>query len=630
MIPQRLEACLQEVIPAALLQKRTRRRDGRCHLVLDYRDEHLLARMGIVCDALGPKLVAFMWDEASPDEIGGYLVVDNLGMGAPSMGGIRMLQEITPADIHNLARGMTLKNAAAHLPFGGGKAGILADPAGPPEQHTRVVRGFARLIRRYRHLYVPGPDVGSNDADMKTIAVENGLEGAVSKPAEMGGNRIDELGAAAGGVVIALQRLIEILPRLAVLPQFSQLKTPAPEEVTVLIQGFGAVGAHAARILRERLPAARVIGVSDSEGYLFSPAGLPVEDLFALWRQYGMATARYFGDHVQSRRARLPIHYSTDAGNLLRESAFCFVPAAPVFNYLGVLPSEKCSMSVERMGAWSLIVEGANTYSPDPNRKAARTRMEQVVYRQKGVMIATDYLVNSGGVIFAAQEQILPTPPELQIPEGILGNRTEVDSCLRAHGADFARLSEKRLEAGDAYREKVIRRNMTELVDLLASNADLLPCQAAEGISVRRLAEKESERTAKDIMEPIPMVRIDTPLTQVAALIVQERGNIIAVLGDDERIAGVVTTWDITRAVAEGTCEGRLEAIMTKRVVSAEPAARIPDILRELEQNRISAMPVVENGRVLGVVSSDLLAQRYLPQLLRTQGAPAGNRPTRS
>jgi glutamate dehydrogenase (NAD(P)+) len=48
-----------------------------------------------------------------------------------------------------------------------------------------------------------------------------------------------------------------------------------------------------------------------------------------------------------------------------------------VFNYLGVLPSEKCSMGVERMGSWSLIVEGANTYSPDPSRKAARTRMER-------------------------------------------------------------------------------------------------------------------------------------------------------------------------------------------------------------------------------------------------------------
>jgi CBS domain-containing protein len=212
----------------------------------------------------------------------------------------------------------------------------------------------------------------------------------------------------------------------------------------------------------------------------------------------------------------------------------------------------------------------------------------------------------------------------------MLGNRPAVDAWLREHAGDFARLSEKRLEAGGAYREQVIRRNMTELVDLLASNADLLPCQAAERISVRRLAERESERTAKDIMESMPMVRIDTPLTRVAALIVQGRGNIIAVLGDDERIAGVVTTWDITRAVAEGTCAGSLDAIMTKRVVSAAPAARIPDIVRELEQNRISAMPVVEDGRVLGMVSSDLLAQRYLPQLLRNQSVGAGNRSARA
>jgi len=276
-------------------------------------------------------------------------------------------------------------------------------------------------------------------------------------------------------------------------------------------------------------------------------------------------------------------------------------------------------MSVERMGSWSLIVEGANTYSPDPNRKAARTRMEQVVYRQKGVMIATDYLVNSGGVIFAAQEQILPTPPELQIPPEMLGHREAVDRWLIDHAPEFARLSENRLEAGIAYREKVIRRNMTELVDLLAASAELLPCQAAERISVRRLAAKESERTAKDIMEPMPAVRIDTPFTEVAALLVQGRGNIIAVLGPDGKIAGVLTTWDITRAVAEGVCGGSLEAITTQRVISAAPSSRIPDIVRELEQNRISAMPVVEDGRVLGMVSSDLLAQRYLPQLLRSQ-----------
>jgi glutamate dehydrogenase (NAD(P)+) len=338
--------------------------------------------------------------------------------------------------------------------------------------------------------------------------------------------------------------------------------------------------------------------------------------LFAVWKQQGMVTGRWYNERIRPQGHLHPTRFSTDVNNLLRESAFCFVPAAPIFNYLGVLPSEKCSMSVERMGEWSLLVEGANTYSPDPNRKAARTRMEQVVYRQKGVMIATDYLVNSGGVIFAAQEQIIPTPPDLQIPERMHGNREAVDKWLQEHADGFARLSEKRLEAGIAYREKVIRHNMTELVDLLAANAEFLPCQAAERISVRRLAAKESERTAKDIMEPMPTVRIDTPLTEVAALIVQGRGNIIAVLGPDDRIAGVLTTWDVTRAVARGACEGSLETIMSRNVIFAAPGSRIPDILRELEQNRISAMPVVENGRVLGVVSSDLLAQRYLTQLL--------------
>ena len=69
---------------------------------------------------------------------------------------------------------------------------------------------------------------------------------------------------------------------------------------------------------------------------------------------------------------------------MLLENAFCLVPAAPIFNYLGVRATVNASMLVERMGKWSVIIEGANTYSPDPNRKAARTRMEQIVYGEKG------------------------------------------------------------------------------------------------------------------------------------------------------------------------------------------------------------------------------------------------------
>ena len=54
------------------------------------------------------------------------------------------------------------------------------------------------------------------------------------------------------------------------------------------------------------------------------------------------------------------------------------------------------------MGDWTVIVEGANTYSAEPARRAARARMERAVSRQRGVLIATDYLVHLAGVIFVA------------------------------------------------------------------------------------------------------------------------------------------------------------------------------------------------------------------------------------
>ncbi|MCP4103970.1 MAG: CBS domain-containing protein [Desulfobacteraceae bacterium] len=617
MIPRKMEAYLHDRLPETAIQNRTKRKDGMCFMEFSYMDEHLLARLGINRDKLGPKLVACLWDEQSSLEIGGYLVVDNLAMGSPSMGGIRMLPDITPTDIYNLARGMTLKNGAANLPYGGGKSGIVAERDISPEVHTEIIRGFARLIRQYQAVYVPGPDVGTNDADMRTIAIENGLDSAVSKPADMGGNRIDELGAAAGGCVIALQTLMEIMPRLSVLPQFANLEIPSPQDISVIVQGFGAVGAHAARIMNERLPEARTVGVSDLEGYLFDESGLPVDKLFNMWKERCLVTNPYYKKEIASLGYKHSTKFSTDTNNLLRESAFCLIPATAVFNYLGVLSSENATMNVERMGKWSVIVEGANTYSPDPNRKAARTRMEQMVYRQKGVMIATDYLVNSGGVIFAAQEHIIPTPAHLQIPKEMLGDRVAVNRWLTGNADEFAELSKKRLEAGENYREKVIRHNMIELVDLLASDADMLPCRAAECVSIRRLTAKESERTAKDIMIPMPAISISSTVQETAALIVETKRNIIAVLSSEGELAGVVTTWDITGAIADGVCEVDIAEVMTTDVVSASPSDSMFDVVRELEQHQISAMPIVDDGRVLGVVNSDLLAQRYLLPLLQ-------------
>ena len=182
MIPGEMKAFLEAHLPRGVLQNRVVREAGRVFLELHHRDEQLLNALGITADKLGPFLLVCLWDEESDLEVGGYLVVDNLSMGNPSMGGIRMLPGITPLDIHNLARGMTLKNGAADLPYGGGKSGIVApDRPLTPEARSDMVRRFARLIRRYRDLYVPGPDVGTDDRDMRTVAVENGLDSAVSK-----------------------------------------------------------------------------------------------------------------------------------------------------------------------------------------------------------------------------------------------------------------------------------------------------------------------------------------------------------------------------------------------------------------------------------------------------------------
>jgi glutamate dehydrogenase (NAD(P)+) len=620
MIPKQMETFLRLQLPERTWKNRLVKEDGKCFLDFGPLDTDRLNRLGIEVDHLGPKHVACLWDEASPLEIGGYLVVDNLAMGRPSMGGIRMLPDLTPGIIHTLARGMTLKNAAANLPYGGGKAGIIADPQLTPEKHEGVVRRFAQLLFRYRDIYLPGPDVGTNDADMKTVAIENGLDNALSKPIDMGGNRIDQLGAAGGGLVIALEALLVEMPRLQSLPQFSSLALSNLDNITVIIQGFGAVGAHAARILCHRMPTARVIGISDVSGYLFDPTGLDINLLFDTWREHGVVTRAYFHDKIANLPLKSIVKFSTAPDDLLRESAFCMIPAAPIANYLNPDPATKPSMTTEQMGQWNMIIEGANTYSPDYDRRVARAHMEREVYRRRGVLIAPDYLVNSGGVIFAAQEHLIRTPAHLRIPEEFLGNRNAVDAWLNEHCAELEELAAKRLEAAERARDDVIRRNMRELVDLLGTDADMLPSEAAEKISIRRITSREKVRTAANIMESIVTIQRSGSVQEASRLLVETGCPILVVITEAEELAGVITTWDIAKAASRGPLENEtLEDIMTKQVIAATPEDSILDVVRKLEYYEISAMPVIAEGKVRGMVSTDILSRRSLYKLLQTQ-----------
>jgi len=622
MIPKQMESFLKAQIPEQTWNNRLVCENGMCFMDFGPLDVDRLGRLGIEVDRLGPKLLSCMWDEDSRLEVGGYLVVDNLAMGRPSMGGIRMLPDLSPSTIHNLARGMTLKNAAANLPYGGGKAGIIADPNLSQDIHLEIVRCFAHLIFRYRDIYLPGPDVGTNDADMRMIATMNGLDNALSKPIEMGGNRIDQLGAAGGGLAIALQALLLEMPRLHVLPQCSDTYIPTTDELTILIQGFGAVGAQAARLIQARSPKSRITGISDISGYLFDPSGLPIKELFDYWVNNGVAIKYYYQDKlINLPFGQSPTKYSSYPEDLLRESAFCFIPAAPIANYLDITEATNPSMTTHHMGTWKLIIEGANTYSPDQIRKYARSRMEREVYRQRGVLIVTDYLVNSGGVIFASQEHLIKTPEPLRIPEQLLGDLDGVNNWLQQHSKEFNELAENRLKAAEKARDEVIKRNMHELIDLLILDPDMLPCEAAESISISRITSREKDRKASDIMELIITILATSTAQEAARLLVETGCPILAVINSRNELVGVVSNWDITKAASRGPLEkATLDQVMTRAVITAKPDDVILDLVRKLEYYEISAMPVTDGKKVRGMVSTDILARRSLYRLLQSQG----------
>lgn len=618
MIPKQMEQFLKEALPKQTWENRVQRDGDLVFMEFGPQDVDRLGRIGINVDRLGPHTVVCMWDEGTDLEVGGYLVVDNLSMGRPSMGGIRMLPHVVPATIFNLARGMTLKNAAGDLPYGGGKSGIVAPQKTPTDaEHTEIVRRWARLLYRYRDIYLPGPDVGTNDADMKTIAIENGIDHALSKTVDMGGNRIDKLGAAARGVVVAIDTLIEEVERLKVLPQFANLQSPKREDMRVLIQGFGAVGTNVAQFLQAWDESPHIAGISDASGYLFDNAGLPVGELTALGQKHRVAAYPYFEEKLSGKHTATK--FSNASNDLLREDAFCFVPAAPIARYLGVDENTQASMTVDKMGDWAMIVEGANTYSPDPVRKAERARMERHVYWQKGTLIAIDFLVNSGGVIYAAQEHLIKTPHHLRIPEEMLGNRKAVDAWLAQHQTELAALAEKRRQAGKAQMERVIRRNMIELIDRLIADPDMLPSEAAEEISISRMTSRESMRTVADIMEPISTIVKTQSLREAAKLLVSGSHSLLAVVSENGEMAGVLTNWNLASAAASAHPDDTpIEKIMTADVIFATSDDSILDVIRKLEHNEISAMPVVGDSGAIGIISSDILARRTLYRLLQS------------
>ncbi|MEO6203331.1 MAG: Glu/Leu/Phe/Val dehydrogenase dimerization domain-containing protein [Nitrospirales bacterium] len=139
------------------------------------------------CDDLGPAKIVHLYDPTCG--LRGMVVIDNVACG-PSIGGVRMASNVSTPELFRLARAMTLKNAAAGLPHGGGKAGIVADPRTPGK--ARLIRAFARAIRDLVE-YIPGPDMGTDETCMAWMYDE--IKRAVGLPRVLGGIPLDQIGA---------------------------------------------------------------------------------------------------------------------------------------------------------------------------------------------------------------------------------------------------------------------------------------------------------------------------------------------------------------------------------------------------------------------------------------------------
>ena len=70
-------------------------------------------------DALGPTRVVHVLEPGLG--LRAVLVIDNVACG-PAVGGLRMATDVSVGECARLARAMTLKNAAAGLPHGGGRS----------------------------------------------------------------------------------------------------------------------------------------------------------------------------------------------------------------------------------------------------------------------------------------------------------------------------------------------------------------------------------------------------------------------------------------------------------------------------------------------------------------------------
>jgi len=315
----------------------------------------------------------------------GFRVQHNIARG-PAKGGIRYHPSITLDEVKALASWMTWKTATVNIPYGGAKGGIVCDP-------KRMSRGeLERMTRRFTYEIlpilgpdrdIPAPDVATDAQTMAwmmdtySVLVGHSAPGSVTgKPVSIGGSE-GRTEATARGLLFAVEEACKV-------------KKMSLRGATVAIQGYGNVGASAARVFFEKK--AKIVAISDSRGGVHNPRGIDPLRAFRYKERAGTVVGMPGAARISNE-------------DLLALKCDILVPAA--------LENAITLHNAEQIKA-KIVAEGAN---------GPTTPHADEVLARKGILVIPDVLANAGGVTVSYFEWV-------QNLQGAIWQESEVNQKL--------------------------------------------------------------------------------------------------------------------------------------------------------------------------------------------------------
>lgn len=359
-------------------------------------------------------------DDDSVKVFTGYRAQHSDAVG-PTKGGVRFHPDVSEDEVKALSIWMSLKCGIADLPYGGGKGGVICDPRQMSfRELERLSRGYVRAISQIvgPTKDIPAPDVMTNSQIMAWMMDEYSRirefdsPGFITgKPLVLGGSHGRET-ATAKGVTIMIEQALK--------------KKQIPLSVArVVIQGFGNAGSYLAKFMHDM--GARVVGISDVYGGLYSLDGLDIDDLLDRRDSFGTVT-KLFKNTLTNKE-------------LLEQECDILVPAA--------IENQITSDNAGHIKA-SIVVEAAN----------GPTTLEATrILTDRGILLVPDVLASAGGVVVSYFEWV-------QNNQGYYWTEQEVQTRLQ-----------EMMEKGF---ENVYNIHMTRNVDMRL---------AAYMVGVRKMAE---------------------------------------------------------------------------------------------------------------------------------------------